>query len=192
LFWLGWAYKKRGNTYWLDVITEHPGSSAANMAYYSMRPPVTHFDSSDYEAPFVRIDFVLGFQDELAPQTAVWVEDAGGAFVRTLYVSGFSGYVKERQPNLAQWSLASGYADADAVTGASIDVGHHITVWELTGSDGRRVEPGEYTVKVESMYWPSMQYQISSATIDISGGETKAATQTGVIIPYLEVSYYPE
>jgi tetratricopeptide (TPR) repeat protein len=192
LFWLGWAYKKRGNTYWLDVITEHPGSSAADMAFYSMRPAVTHFDPSEYETPFVEIDFVLGFQDELAPQTAVWIEDSGGGFVRTLYVSAFSGYVKERQPNLAEWSQASGYADADAVTGASIDVGHHVIVWDLTDVSGKRVNPGEYTVNVEAMYWPSMQYQASSAAVDISGVENGSVSQTGVIIPYLEVKYHPE
>ena len=188
LYWLGVGYQKKAMTQWIKVVSDYPDSQASRTVFETMRPAIKRLDVSKYQLPILTIDFVLGFRDELPPQTVVWVEDKGGQFVKTIYVSGFSGHAKEQQVNLPEWSDSSEFADADAVTGASIDMGHHIYVWDLKDSSGKQVKPGEYVVKVEVHYWPSMEYQMVSATT--KGGRT--VVEEGNLIPYLEVRYIPE
>jgi tetratricopeptide (TPR) repeat protein len=190
LYWLGLAYQKKGMSYWTEVVTKYPEYKAAQMVFEGMQPKVKRFESSKHRTPIVVIDFVLGFRDELAPQTAVWIEDKNGEFIKTIYVSGFSGYAKEKQVNLPKWANSSKFVDVDAVTGASIDLGHHIYVWDLRDSSGRRVKSGKYTVKVEVSYWPSMKYQLVSAPIQLGRREKRVVVKEGNFIPYLEVKYF--
>lgn len=192
LYWLGAAYRKKSNTTWIEVVSKYADSQAAQFVFNRMNPGLKRFDPEEHQPPFVAIEFVLGFQDELAPQTAVWIEDAGGNFVKTLYVSGFAGYVKERQITLPIWSNSSDFVDVDGVTGASIDVGHHIYVWNLEDHTGKRVQSGQYVAKVEVSHWPSMQYQLAEATIELGKKEQRAVIEEGNFIPYLEVAYYPK
>ena len=191
LFWLGAAYQKRAMTHWIKVVSKYADTQASKMVFAAMKPSVKRLHLSDYQTPFLAIDFVLGFRDELPPQTAVWIEDKAGKFVKTIYVSGFSGYAKEQQVNLPEWSESSKFADADAVTGASIDLGHYIYVWDLNDSSGDKVKSGEYRINVEVAYWPSMEYQLVSATIDIGKTDQQVVAEEGNLIPYLEVKYYP-
>ena len=79
----------------------------------------------------------------------------------------------------------------DAVTRASINLGHHIYVWDLNDASGNRVKPGEYIIKVEVAYWPSMEYQLVSAALKLGKNQERAVTEEGNLIPYLEVKYYP-
>jgi hypothetical protein len=139
----------------------------------------------------VYVDFELSYRDELAPQTAVWVENTEGEFVKTLYVSGFSGYAKEQQVNLPVWAKSSEFADVDAITGASIDLGHHVYIWDLSDYTGKKVGSGEYKIFVEVSYWPSMQYQRVEAPIVVGNGASRKVVEEGNIIPYLEVRYLP-
>jgi tetratricopeptide (TPR) repeat protein len=190
LYWLGYAYQKKATTYWIKVVTDYSKTEASQLAFQSMRPDIKHFDPAKYQAPFLSIDFVLGFRDELPPQTAVWIEDKDGKFVKTIYVSGFSGFAKEKQANLTDWADASKFTDADAVTAASIDVGHHIYVWDLKDYNGNQVKSGEFVVKVEVAYWPSMEYQSTSANLTIGKQDSRVVVEEGNLIPYLEVKYY--
>ncbi|MCE5250315.1 DUF2271 domain-containing protein, partial [bacterium] len=190
-YWLGYAYSKKATTEWIEVISKYPDSREAAMSFEEMTPQVRHFDRASHSGPVVAIDFILGFRDELAPQTAVWIVDGRGKFIRTLYVSGFSGFIREKQVNLPEWAKSSGYSDADAVTGASIDTGHHLYVWDLTDSSGKKVGSGTYTVQVEACYWPSMNYQATSIPVTIGKKEYSRTVEEGNIIPYLGVVYYP-
>ena len=95
----------------------------------------------------------------MPPQTAVWIENKDGNFVKTVYVSGFSGFAKEKQANLSDWADASDFSGADAVTAASIDVGHYIYVWDLKDCEGNQVKAGDLVLRVEVAYWPSLEYQ---------------------------------
>jgi hypothetical protein len=121
----------------------------------------------------------------------VWIEKKSGKFIKTIYVSGFSGYAKEKQVNLPMWTNSSKFADVDGVTSASIDLGHHIYVWDLKDTSGKKVKSGEYIVKVETAYWPSMQYQRVEAPIRIGKKERRVVVEEGNLIPYLEVKYIP-
>ena len=129
--WLGEAYQKKAMSYWIKIVSEDPDSRASEVVFDRMKPEVKRFDLSQYQPPLLAVDFILGFQDELAPQTAVWIEDIEGKFVKTIYVSGFSGHVKEKQRRLRKWANSSKFIDVDAVTGAGIKLGHHIYVWDL-------------------------------------------------------------
>ena len=190
-YWLGYAYQKMGTTYWIKVLTDYDDEEAAQMALQAMRPPIRRLDTSEIETPAVVIDFSLGFRDELPPQTAVWIETPKGGFVRTLYVSGFSGHAREVQIVLPVWAATSDFAGADAVTGASIDTGQHIYVWDLRDESGTAIEPGEYVIKVETHFWPSMKYEMASGTVMVGGDKARMVTQEGTFIPYLELRYMP-
>lgn len=192
LYYLGMAYQKKATTHWIQVVTEYSNSEASRMVFDEMIPAVKHVDFSKYRYPILIIDFVLGFRDELAPQTAVWIEDKNGKFVKTVYVSGFSGYAKEKQVNLPMWTNSSEFVDVDGVTGASINLGHYIYVWDLKGVSFRKVKSGEYIIKVEVAYWPSMKYQLVSATIKLGKKEARIVVKEWNLIPYLDVKYFPK
>ncbi len=189
LYYLGVSRQREALRYWIEVASKYPKSDASRLVYQSMRPHVKHFDPSSHEKPVVAIDFVLGFQDELAPQTAVWIEDMNEGHIKTLYVSGFSGFVKGKQINLPVWSAISEFEGCEAVTSASIDVGHHIYTWDLIDLEGNKVKAGKYMVKVEVSYWPSMKYQMAETAITIGKKGSVAVVEEGDFIPYLGVTY---
>ncbi len=191
-YWLGFAYQKKATTNWIKVVTDFKNTPASQFAFQSMRPGIQSLDPQKYPRPFVAIDFILGFRDELAPQTAVWIEDSKGAFVATIYVSGFSGHAREKQVNLGSWAKSSNYRGADAVTSASIDLGHHIYIWDLKDHRGQKVAAGSYRVKVEVAYWPSMEYQLVAATIDVGKKAAKTVVTEGNLISTLTVQSYVE
>ncbi|MCU0638517.1 MAG: DUF2271 domain-containing protein [Candidatus Krumholzibacteria bacterium] len=190
LYYLGVAKQREAMRYWVKVAVDHPESGAAAMVYGAMRPETSVFDPEKHEKPFVKIDFVLGFEDELPPQTAVWVENGNGEYVATVYASGFAGFVKEKQVTLPLWAASSGFEGVDAVTTASIDVGHYVYLWDLRDFRGEKVKKGKYTVKVETCYWPSMKYQMVEAVVAVGGKGEKNRVEEGNFIPFLEVGYY--
>ncbi|MBN1165411.1 MAG: DUF2271 domain-containing protein [Candidatus Krumholzibacteriota bacterium] len=191
-FYLGLAHQKKALTCWIKVATKHSQSEAAELVYRQMRPDIKHVDLSAYTAPFLLIDFVLGFQDELPPQIGIWIEGPGGEYIKTVYVSGFSGYVEDKQIVLPAWAESSEFRHTDGVTGASIDIGHHVFIWDITDHLGKKVESGDYTVKVEVSHWPSMKYQLVAADINIGKKRRKTIVEEGKMIPYLEVEYFPK
>lgn len=191
LYLLGLAYQKKAATSWIEVISKYPKTEAAMMTFNEISPSVKRFNISEHRTPVVVIDFVLAFRDELAPQTAVWIEDGNGNFVKTVYVSGFSGHAREKQINLGTWSKSSEFIDTDGVTGASIDLGHHIYVWDMKDFSGKKVKHGEYKINVETFYWPSMKYQIVSAKLRLGKKESSKIVKEGDFIPYLEIKYIP-
>lgn len=190
LYALGSAYHRKGLSVWEELITSYPESEAVQMVFEEMTPQESTIDISHYPGPIVVVRFAIGFETELQPQTAVWVEDEGKNFVKTLYVSGFSGHVGASQIVLTKWAEASDF-ETDATTGASIAAGWHSYIWDATDHDGRGVEDGTYTINVEVHHWPSMEYQLASAPIDVGGPERVSKVKVGDLIPFLEVRYVP-
>lgn len=94
-------------------------------------------------------------------QMAVWIEDGDGKFVKTLYVTWFTGKGGyERRPDcLPLWRKSAGVdgpptAEVDAVTRATQHPGRHSLVWDCTDDAGRPVAPGKYIYKVEgTLFW---------------------------------------
>jgi tetratricopeptide (TPR) repeat protein len=191
LYLLGLAYRHKGTSYWTKVATKFAKTEAAKQVLAAMRPPLAEFDPAKVDKPAVAVSFVLAFQDELAPQTAVWVEDDKGGYVRTLYVSGFSGHARETQVDLPFWARSSEFRGCDAVTGASIDLGQHVYTWDLKDLDGRPVRPGTYVFKVESAWWPSMKAEVASVRLAVGNRETRARADPKGLIPSLEAHFLP-
>jgi len=187
---LGRAHQKKATTNWLKTITEYPNMPSTDSIFNELHAGVPDVDLSQYEKPAAIVNFVIAFRDELAPQTVVWVETKEGAFVKTIYVAGFTGYARAKG-RLPQWQASSDFFDVDAVTGASIDMGHHVFVWDLKNAIGEKVRKGDYIIKVETTFWPSRQYQCAVAPISIDKEEEHIVVKEGNLIPYLEVRYLP-
>ncbi|MCX6844108.1 MAG: DUF2271 domain-containing protein [candidate division WOR-3 bacterium] len=191
LYLLGLAYRHKGTSYWTNVATKFAKTEAAKEVLDAMRPPLAELDPAKVERPAVVVSFVLGFQDELAPQTAVWVEDDRGGYVRTLYVSGFSGHAKQTQVDLPIWAHSSEFRGCDAVTGASVDVGQHVYTWDLKDLDGRPVRPGTYVINVESSWWPSMKAEVASVRLAVGSQERRVRADPKALIPFLDAHFLP-
>ncbi|HDQ44320.1 MAG TPA: DUF2271 domain-containing protein [bacterium] len=189
LYWLGVGHTRKAMDYWNTVAVKFSGFPACQLVLNAMRPPIDKINTDRLRKPVVTINFISGYQDQLPPQTAVWIEDDKGRYVRTIYVSGFSGHVKEKQVVLPAWAGSSAFQGVDGVTGASIDLGEHVLVWDLTDLEGKRVPKGKYGVKVEVSHWPSMKYQAVSAEIRVGDKTEKTVVKEGYYVPYLEVSY---
>ncbi|RMH44112.1 MAG: DUF2271 domain-containing protein, partial [Deltaproteobacteria bacterium] len=76
---------------------------------------------------------------------AVWIEDSGGNFVRTI-----GRWADRRIDHLVAWSAASGQ-DVDAVSGATrVDHSQRIEVtWDMVDFNGMPVPNGTYTIRME-------------------------------------------
>ncbi len=189
LYALGLAYRRKALSVWEELITNYPESGAARNAFEMMKPEESFVEPDGAEA-LVVVRFAIGFVTELEAQTAVWVEDEKGTFVKTLYVSGFSGNVGGKQVVLPKWAESSKF-ETDANTAASIPAGWHSYVWDLTDGQKKPVPRGTYAVKVEVHHWPSMQYQLASVPVEIGKGEKVWKAEAGDIIPFLEARYIP-
>ena len=94
-------------------------------------------------------------------QFAVWIEDAGGNLIKTLYATRFTanGGYKNRPDSIPAWVKKSNLAsmkksEIDAITGATPKAGALSYTWDLTDKNGTRVSPGEYSFFVEgSLRW---------------------------------------
>ena len=90
-------------------------------------------------------------------QFAVWIEDAQGRYVKTLYATKFTagGGWRRRENSLPQWVKQSNLegmskAQVDALTGPTPKSGTLRYTWDGTDSAGRAVPAGEYRVLVEA------------------------------------------
>jgi hypothetical protein len=90
-------------------------------------------------------------------QFAVWVEDAQGRHVRTLYATRFTatGGWRRRELSLPLWVQQSNVAgmqqaQIDAVTGPTPGNGILTYIWDGNDSAGRALPAGEYRVFVEA------------------------------------------
>jgi hypothetical protein len=109
-------------------------------------------------SPRLEIAFDYRRQNGIASnQFAVWIEDALGKHVETLYATRFtaSGGWRRRPACLPDWvaaaradTLSSG--DVDAITGATPSAGRLRYAWDGKDHGGRRVAPGSYRVVVEA------------------------------------------
>lgn len=192
LYWIGFAYQKKSITFWNKIVKEYTNTKAEKMVFNSMIPGIKRINPSSLEKPVLLIDFILGFIDELEPQTAIWVENKEGEFIKTIYVSGFAGFVREKQITLSQWAESSKFIDADAITSASINMGHHIYTWDLKDHNNESIKNGEYIVRLEVFYWPSMKYHLISSPVVIGSEKTGSIIEKGSLVPYFSIEYYPK
>ena len=188
MYQLGFGYRKKGHAVWMKLVKDMPGEPRAQSVYEEYGLREYRDETVLAEGERVVIMFHLGFMDELAPQTGLWIEDDKGNFVKTLYVSGFSGYAKEKQINLFDWAKKSEF-ETDGMTAASVDWGKHTYVWDLTDRDGKRVNNGTYRVHIEAAWWPSMKYGRTFAEIRIGDAPGEVSVAKEPFIPMMRVEY---
>ena len=106
-------------------------------------------------------------------QMAIWVEDADGELVNTVFVTKFAsarrGY-RSRDMAISHWvgaanpeSMSDG--QIDAISSATPSEGHLSYYWDLTDQTGNRVPDEVYTVYLEgTLFWESNV--LFSAVID--------------------------
>jgi hypothetical protein len=111
-------------------------------------------------------------------QFAVWIEDADGKLVKTLYATAFTangGYAR-RPDSILNWVAKSELpnmpkAQVDAITGATPKSGKLSYVWDLTDGDGNTVPDGNYAFTVEGTL-RMKNFVLYSGDIAVGGART--------------------
>jgi hypothetical protein len=135
-------------------------------------PPIAEQSEETYGTPGVDISLpaageaVISFEYEkqsgwASNQFAVWIEDAEGNFIKTLYATRYTatGGYKDRPGSIREWVAKSELAsmekpEVDAITSATPKAGILFYTWDLTDKNGIPVLPGEYNYFVEgSLRW---------------------------------------
>lgn len=90
-------------------------------------------------------------------QFAIWIEDADGNYVSTLYATNFTARTghRTRPTSLARWVAKANPADMsaeriDAISGATPSAGNYVAVWDFTDKNGNRVATATYRYFVEA------------------------------------------
>ena len=126
-------------------------------------------------------------------QYAVWIENADGGLVKTLYVSNFTanGGYRSRPESLATWvskADPAGMEDTqvDVISSATPQSGAQNYSWDGTNENGGEMPAGDYQVFVEgTMYWTSsvlysgtFAWGGASSSIEMTPSYTEADTET--------------
>lgn len=136
------------------------------------------FAEASAPAGSVTVSYQFAWKPRIASnQVAVWIEDAAGAFVRTLFVTNFTGKRagwKFRAQSLPGWVRAAGVAgrpqaEIDAVSGPTPRGGTQNVTWDLRDAGGKPVPAGLYTYRVEASIY--REHEVTwSGTIRVGGG----------------------
>ncbi len=111
-------------------------------------------------------------------QYAVWIEDAAGKLVKTLYVTRYTaqgGYVS-RPGCTPRWvekadAKSLSQQQVDAFSGATPKSGSHTYTWDLTDEEGKKVAPGTYTFLVQGTYFFPDHQVLFKGSVDLSTPE---------------------
>lgn len=118
-------------------------------------------DTSSSPSLTISFDFKRG--GIASSQYAVWIEDAQGRLVRTLYATSFTtrGGYSYREDALPTWVEKSNLSQlttqqVDAFTGATPKNGRLTYRWNGTDDNGKQLPSGTYRFYVEgTCYWQS-------------------------------------
>lgn len=140
-------------------------------------------------SPSVKISFPYIRQSGIASnQFAVWVENANGQFIKTLYVTSYTGKggYAVRKDCVPTWVRRSGAANTpktelDAVSGATPVSGTLTYTWDCKGKDGKIIAPGKYKIFVEgTLRWKSRVLYTANITVGKNADTARAQPQYSV------------
>jgi hypothetical protein len=142
-------------------------------------------------------------------QLAVWVEDAKGRLVRTLFATDFMarrGGFRLRPQVCPEWVKAAGLermspAEIDAVSGATQRPGAISLAWDCKTAAGQPVPPGLYYYKVEGNIYMDKRV-LWTGSIRVGGPPSEsvataqflpndAAAKAGTIVEGVTARYQP-
>ena len=130
------------------------------------------------------ISFDYRSQDGYASnQFAVWVENADGDVVKTLYATRFAakGGYEKRPDAIPLWVERSGVAsmkDVDTITSATPKSGKLEFSWDLTDASGARVPDGTYRYYVEgTLRWKNEVLFNGEITLGPSAASSQATAE---------------
>ena len=148
------------------------------------------FDAVEKKAsPSVKISCPYIRQSGIAGnQFAVWVENANGQFIKTLYVTSYTGKggYAVRKDCVPTWVRRSGAANTpktelDAVSGATPVSGTLTYTWDCKGKDGKIIAPGKYKIFVEgTLRWKSRVLYTANITVGKNADTARAQPQYSV------------
>jgi hypothetical protein len=138
----------------------------------------------------VEINFVYSIQKGFASnQFAVWIEDAQGKYIKTLYATKFTanGGWKRREHSLPLWVKQSSLAEMskaqiDAITAPTPKAGKLDFTWDYTDSAGRKVADGEYKIFIEATL-RNENHVIYTASINSAANNQQTAGNTIALEP---------
>jgi hypothetical protein len=139
-------------------------------------------------------------------QFAVWIVDAQGEYVKTLYATRFvatGGYAKRAQA-IPEWVKQSGLAglsaaQVDAFTGPTPPAGVLQFRWDGTNQAGAALPPGEYRVFLEAslrnenrvLYSAPVQLGAASGPVELEPEYFGKNTKVRAMISGVKVSFLP-
>lgn len=131
------------------------------------------------ESDIVAVSFDYAKQQGYATnQFAVWIEDANGVLVKTLYATKFTanGGYEKRSDAIPVWverAAIAGETAPDAASGATPKSGTVRYVWDLTDESGARVADGTYKFFVEgTLRWKNQV--LFSGELTLTGSAASA------------------
>jgi hypothetical protein len=162
---------------------------------------------SDSGSGTVEISFTYTRQGGFGSnQFALWITDAQGNYVKTLYATKFTatgGYAKRPQ-SIPDWVKQSGLAgmskaQVDAFTGATPKPGVLNYRWDGTNQAGETLPPGEYRVFLEAslrsenrvLYSATVQLGASSGPVELQPQYFGNDTKVRAMISGVKVSFMP-
>lgn len=116
------------------------------------------------------VSWTFGGQAMRNPYMAVWIEDADGAFVKTLAL--YHRAEGDRWlDTLVRWYQVSG--GTDTTTSGTVPAGTYTAAWDGTTASGERASAGSYYVCVESAVEHGDESLVREAvTFDAEAGST--------------------
>ena len=144
-------------------------------------------DAQEGSSGIVIVSYSLEHLDRRASnQIAVWIESAGGEYVKTLFATDFmarrKGFISRPQC-CPEWVKASGLAgmseaQIDAISGATQSPGRIRLSWDCTDQRGKAVPPGVYIYKAEgNISFETRVLWAGRITVGKLAGSSRAAAQ---------------
>ena len=117
------------------------------------------FSGTQQTAEKGQLEITISYERQSGPgsnQYAIWIENAQGQLVRTLFVTKFTaqGGYSFRPDCTPIWVGKANPAsmseqEVDAISGATPQTGNHTYTWDLADDKGNKVSAGKYTFYVE-------------------------------------------
>ena len=133
------------------------------------------------ESDIVAVSFDYTKQQGYATnQFAVWIEDANGVLVKTLFATEFTanGGYEKRPDAIPVWverAAIAGETAPDAASGATPKSGTVRYIWDLTDESGARVADGTYRFFVEgTLRWKNQVLFSGELTLNGSAASADA------------------